>query len=338
MTHQILKPYSLLLYLLSFIVFFFVGASIVGITGAAKNQGLAGGAIVFGYAVIAAFIALIIAIVIASKVSRKLIINLNKILAILIVVLVSYFTITYQARQKEKEKEKIDIDHPKRKTTEPISNDGPTAMLYDKGLLKERLIAIKTETTQTSESKMGIGFFSPNFSEYPTLYFYGNVTLEKSIIDHLPMDSIVFARDKYIDITTTYAPPWLFPEHLKLDYGIIMFKVLGLGQDFVKVEVNHQTKQTMYLDKYKGTFTTWPEFILSVNSLEFNEDGAKKVFVKPLDYAGEVKIESVFMQPLLVEEDWMYVKLVNRRLAEQGEGWIRWRENGKLLVHYSILS
>jgi len=338
MAHQVLKPYSLLLYFLSFIAFFFIGASIVGITGAAKGQGLAGGAIVFGYAVIAAVIALIIAIVIASKVSRKLIINLNKILAILIVVLCSYFVFSYQARQKEKEKEKIDTDHPKRKTTEPVSNDEPIAMLYDKRVLKESSIAIKTERTQTSESKMGIGFFSPNYFEYSTLYFYGNISLEKSIFEHMPMDSVVFAKNKYNNSTTSYAPPWLYPEHLKLDYGIIIFKVLGIGQDFIKVEVNHQTKQTMYLDKYKGTFTAWAEFILSVNSVDFNDNSTKKVFVKPLDYAGEVKVKFVFMQPLLVEEDWMYVKLVNNGLKEQGKGWIRWRENGKLLINYSSLS
>ncbi len=335
MAHQVLKPYSLLLYLLSFITFFFVGASIAGLIGVAKNQGLAGGAIVFGYAVIAAFIALIVAIVIASKISRNLIINLNKILAILIVVFFSYFVISYQARQKEKEKTKI--EHPKKKTTKPVNNNKPIAMLFDKGVLKRNTITIKTEITQTSESKMGIGFFKPNYFEYPTLYFYGNISLEKSILEHTPIDSLVFAKNKY-NTTTSYAPPWLFPEHLKLDYGIIIFKVLGLGEDFVKVEVNHQTKQTMYLDKYKGTFTTWPEFIFSVSSIEFNENSSKKVFVKPLDHAGEVKVKFVFMQPLMVEEDWMYVKLVDGSLKKQSKGWILWRENGKLLIRYSLLS
>ncbi len=336
MAHQVLKPYSLLLYLLSFIAFFFVGASIAGLIGAAKNQGLAGGAIVFGYAVVAAFIALIVAIVIASKVNRKLIINLNKILAILIVVLFSYFTIKYQARQKEKEKTKI--EQTKKKTTKAIKITEPTAMLSRELVSKTLTIATNIEAIQILDSKMGIGFFSPQYFEHPTLYFYGDINLEKGLTDHTPIDSLVFARDKYVDITTSYAPPWLYPEHLKLDYGIIIFKVLGIGRDFMKVEVNHQTKQTMYLDKFKGEFVSWSEFIRSVHSVEFNENSKKKVLVKPLDYAGEINIKFSFMQPLLVEEEWMYVILVDDNLKEQGKGWVRWKMDNVLLITYSLLS
>lgn len=188
------------------------------------------------------------------------------------------------------------------------------------------------------ESPMGIGFFKPNYFEHQILYFYGGVNLEKELREHVPADSVVFAKDQYENTTTSYAPPWLYPEHLKLDYGIIIFKVLGEGRDFIKVEANRESGQITYLDKNAGTFTAWPEFLLSVHSVEFNEVSLKKVFVKPLDYAGEVNTTYDFMQPLLVEEDWMYVKLVDDGLHEQGRGWIRWKRNGVLLVSYSLLS
>ena len=47
---NIFNPASFLLYLLTFLVFFLTGATFVNISGAAKNQGLASGAIVVGYA------------------------------------------------------------------------------------------------------------------------------------------------------------------------------------------------------------------------------------------------------------------------------------------------
>ena len=57
-----------------------------------------------------------------------------------------------------------------------------------------------------------------------------------------------------------------------------------------------------------------------------------------MDHAGKVTIDFSYMQPLLVEEDWMFVKLVNDNLIEQGKGWILWKKEGKLLVRYSLLS
>ena len=93
----------------------------------------------------------------------------------------------------------------------------------------------KTETRQAINSEMEVGFFSPNYFEYPTLYFYGNVKLEKGLTEHILVDSVVFTKDQHNNPTTSYAPPWLYPQHLKLDYGIIIFKVLGLGHDFATI-------------------------------------------------------------------------------------------------------
>ena len=57
-----------------------------------------------------------------------------------------------------------------------------------------------------------------------------------------------------------------------------------------------------------------------------------------MDYAGEVNVEYSFIKPILVEEDWMYVKLVNENFVEQGKGWIRWKKDNILLITYSLLS
>ncbi len=75
-------PSSLLLYLLSTIVFFLAGTFTAKIAGAGEGQGLAAAAIVLGYGVIAGIFALFAAIIFVGLFKRQNIILANKILAL----------------------------------------------------------------------------------------------------------------------------------------------------------------------------------------------------------------------------------------------------------------
>ena len=121
MSHKLLKLYSFLLYILAIITFFFVGISVAGIVDAGKNQGLAGGAIVLGYAVVGAVIGLILSLLVANKTSRKVIFRLNIILALSILGFIAYYQIRYQNRQEAKMKEQQKTELPKQQSTQ-ISN------------------------------------------------------------------------------------------------------------------------------------------------------------------------------------------------------------------------
>jgi hypothetical protein len=191
---------------------------------------------------------------------------------------------------------------------------------------------------QIEDSENGIGFFKPNFYENPSLYFYGNVNLEKGLTEHLPMDSVVFTQNQFGEFSTSYAPPWLYPEHLKLDYGVLYFKVLGIGHDFLKVIANKDNAQVSYLNKNQGEFFSWTEFLMTVNSVELKEENSGKVRLKPFEQAGEIAIEYAFIQPLIVNEEWLYGKFVDVQLKEKGKGWIRWRKGNKLYINYSLFS
>lgn len=125
MAHRMLKPYSILLYFLALVAFFFVGLSHAGIVEAVKNQGLAGGAIVLGYGVFWAVIGLIIALVVSYKINGKAIFRLNIILAIISIGFYAFFHIKYVERQKTKAKENREIQYPKQQTKpaeEPMAN------------------------------------------------------------------------------------------------------------------------------------------------------------------------------------------------------------------------
>ncbi|MEO9512166.1 MAG: hypothetical protein ABJN84_18135 [Flavobacteriaceae bacterium] len=117
MAYQMLKPYSLLLYLLALIAFFFVGLTYAGLVGAGKNQGLAGGAIVFGYGIVIAAIGLLVALFLAKRASRKTIIKSNVVLVLCSVAFYAYYHVKFLERQKDRGQENENIEQPKKPIT-----------------------------------------------------------------------------------------------------------------------------------------------------------------------------------------------------------------------------
>ncbi len=330
MAHKMLKGYSFLFYFLMLVFSFFVGLSYAGLVGAGKNQGLAGGAIVLGYGVVGIFVGLLVALLVAYKFEREVVFKINIALAISIVGFWAYFHVKYLEKQKAKALEKQKIEQPKtpknEEQTKPISSEAePMAKLY------------RTDF-QSNESDLGLGMFTPNFSENNVLYFYGSPNLEKSLMEHSPTDSITFKKSEYGGYKIITAPPWLMPDHLKLDYGLLYFKVQSVTQELVEVVVNTLSNKTVYVDKHQGRILYWPEFFLTVHSVEFLDSNAFSVHLKPMDHASKINITHSFMKPLRISGEWMFVALVNDNFDAVGKGWVRWLKNGKFLIRYSLLS
>lgn len=318
------KPARIAFYILMLLTFFIIGLYFASWIGAGKNQGLAGGAIVLGYGILFGGIAFITSFFIAYQIKHKLIIRMNWVLLLLLVTAYGITHYQYLERLNKQEEQRDFKDVPPTET-----KTEPTALLD----LNETIGIINSE-----EKEMGIGFFIPNFHEHRTLYFYGGVNLEKGLTEHMPQDSIVFTLDENQNYTTTYAPPWLVPAQLKLDYGIIHFKALGVGHDFVMVETNAKDNRKSYLNKNKGTLVAWPEYILSMNSVEPIDKSSQKIHIKPLDHAGEVQAEFDIITPLLVKGEWLYGILQKDDRTETGKGWIRWCKEGNILITYSPFS
>lgn len=334
---KLLKPASIAFYFLFAIVFFFFGMYLAKITGAAKGQGLAGGAIVFGWGVMFGGIAFLASFFIVRYVLHKWVVRLNWLLLIIVAITYGMFHYNYIERQKEKEKLEEKFDPPPTVPT-PTTSSVQAKTMAIAMLTKDERTFKAPQDQRNNDDTMGMGFFSPNFYENPVLYFYGNLTPGKSLMEHAPYDSITFKRNKYSQFEIATAPPWLVVNYAKLDYDLFYFKVKSVSRETLEVVVNEINHQTAYIDRLAGKFNYWPDFLLGVHSVEFVPESKEKVKVKPLDHAGESNTQYAFMRPLRVQGDWMHVELWNHDYKAVGSGWIQWKRNEKLLILYNMLS
>lgn len=149
-----LKPYSFLMYFLAIIAFFFLGLVFAGITEAGKGQMLAGGAIVFGYGVVGAFIGFCLALLLAYNFRRSLILKINGLLALIIVASFAYFTIKYQKRQREK------LENEPQKKEQPKTQEA-TSTAEDAAQDEQIAMFTNLEVKIQSETEMGLELSSP---------------------------------------------------------------------------------------------------------------------------------------------------------------------------------
>jgi len=158
------------------------------------------------------------------------------------------------------------------------------------------------------------------------------------MLEHQPYDSITFKINKYNSYEIATAPPWLVPDHFKLDYDMLYFKIESVPEEFVEVVVNAQNNQTSYVDKRTGNVVYWPEFLLGVNSVEFPQESTEKVRARPFEASGAINTPHQFMKPIKIKGDWAEALLLNTDFKKIGKGWIQWKRDNKLLILYNLLS
>lgn len=336
---KILKPASLLFNFLSLLFFFMVGLYYAGFIEAGKNQGLAGGAIVLGWGVLFGGIAFIASFFGTRYLPHKIIVWGNTIFGVLILITYGIKFFEYQQKKSETYKNQEPHEQIEKKPTAPAMDAEPTAMLYpeDVSLYLNKKV-VRNNTQLEEPPSMGMGFFSPNFYENQVLYFYSNPNFEKSIMEHIPYDSITFKRNKYNSLEIATAPPWLVPDHLKLDYDMLYFKIESVTEEFAEVIVNTTNGQTSYVHKPSGKIIYWPEFLLNVNSVEFYPNSKEKVRARPFKASGEINTPHQFMKPIKIQGEWAEVLLLNSDFKKVGKGWIQWERENKLLINYNLLS
>lgn len=355
MTGKMLRPYSLLLYFLAIFVGFFLGVMYAGWIEAGKGQMLAAGAIVLGYGVVGAFIGFVTSLVVArwgsrevrEQAGRRTIIGLNGLLALLLAGFFIYFTVKYQRKHAANSMDILPETELPEKTKVPKKMISPVVDQHEISSDAVEFPKTKTAKVQPLHSfnpssqpvpDIGLGMFAPHTAVGAPLYFYGHPIQGWPAPMEDIVDSVTFHKDQYDNLAIATAPPWFVPIHEKMDYGFMFMKIRTVYRHTLEVEVNKMDGRTALVSNESGRVIYWPEFLLSVYSIELLDEDSQKIRVKPLDYAGETRLEYEFLRPVAIRADWVKVELKNSDLKTIGEGWVKWRENGRLLVRYSLLS
>jgi hypothetical protein len=169
------------------------------------------------------------------------------------------------------------------------------------------------------------------------LRFYGQPGVGQTPDDYPPADVVKFGPGQP-SVEILEAPPWLVPEHLKMDYELFQLRALTLTPAWVEVIGNSRTGESWWVDRSQVQFASWPEFLLGVSSVEPFDAEANPVRARPLDNSPILSTASAPLPPLAVQGDWMKVAIGHLADRIQPEGWIRWRRGDRLLVTYSPLS
>ncbi len=207
------------------------------------------------------------------------------------------------------------------------------------GFSESEDIKINALTQVTEQNDMGLGLFTPRMAPGQVLYFYESPQLA-SLNERLkPTDSIVFEATAYGGLDMGYRPKWLEPHYVKLDYDMILFKVISVGRHYIELTVNESQNKTLYVPADSGTYVDWNQFIIQVHSVEILEEFPQKIKSQPLIGSKTIFVESdVLLTPIHLKGDWLFVEILDYQYTPKGEGWIQWKRDGKLSIGYQLLS
>lgn len=184
---------------------------------------------------------------------------------------------------------------------------------------------------------LGVGMVMPPLDPAQSLFFYGVPDLDMLPDALSPQDSVTFHEGPHsVDIAT--APPWFVPATMKLDYGLLHLRAKTLTRYWIEVVVNERTGATRWVDRRAVRFEPWPVFLLNVVTVEVAGPQANPIRSGPSQAAPVRAHTSALLRPLAVQGDWLRVGPSPLADEQVPTGWIRWREGGRLLITYSLLS
>jgi hypothetical protein len=94
----------------------------------------------------------------------------------------------------------------------------------------------------------------------------------------------------------------------------------------------------MWVEKAKGEFMYWPDFLMQVHSVELKQENITGLRVKPLDHAAVTSQQYSCLHPIALRQEWMKVELLSDDYRLLGTAWCKWMENGHLMINYNLLS
>ncbi|MCK9480137.1 MAG: hypothetical protein M0R38_00040 [Bacteroidia bacterium] len=200
-------------------------------------------------------------------------------------------------------------------------------------------------TNLLAQTDLGLGLVSINFDDKTTLHFYStpNDKEPKRIIQFFNDQTInswnIRDRDKQTE--------WLKPEILWLDYSQFVFRCITVQDNWLKVIVNNENGETLWLKKNDlTTFRNWEDYLKEMFGVARLPDRKQKIRSLPTDNSEEIIYQGRdCFQVKSMRGDWIEIFTADH--CDEGytdsktkikSGWIRWRQGNNLLIEYFTTS
>lgn len=160
---------------------------------------------------------------------------------------------------------------------------------------------------------------------------------EGDFIEIFNADGTVWHRFTYYyddsDGDFEYANPDFRPYSFHPDYFNLAMKVIDEDASRFEVIVNEETGRTKFVLKgSKGLkVSNWSEYVVSMFAVGFDQS-INPVRRAPAGAILDPQPQSDRFDPKETKGDWMRVEFSSSRSEADKGGWIRWRENGNLIV------
>jgi hypothetical protein len=196
-----------------------------------------------------------------------------------------------------------------------------------------------------SDKDLGLGLVSINFDDKTILHFFSSAN------DKVPKRSIQFFNDPKIDSwnirNLDKQKEWLKPEVLWLDYSSFVFRCLEIKDDWLKVMVNNENGETLWLKKSELTIIQdWENYLKEMFGVERLPDQQQKIRSLPNDTSKETIYQGKdCFQVTSMKGDW--IEIFTADYCDESytdsktrikSGWIKWRQGNKLLIDYFTTS
>lgn len=140
---------------------------------------------------------------------------------------------------------------------------------------------------------------------------------------------------------------WLKPEILWLDYSFFVFRCLEIKANWLKVMVNNENGETLWLKKSELTIIQdWENYLKEMFGVERLPDQQQKIRSLPNETSKEIIYQGKdCFQVKSMKGDW--IEIFTAEYCDESytdsktkikSGWIRWRQENKLLIDYFTTS
>lgn len=191
------------------------------------------------------------------------------------------------------------------------------------------------------QDEIGIGIVSISFDDKTVIKFFESSDLENEI------QKIEFFNDESINSwnikNLKTKMKWLQPESLWLDYGQFIFRCKTQTKHCYEVYVSDS--KTMWIRKELFTdFLTWEEYLKGMFRVERIDSDNQNIYSRPFTNSLIIKSEKDCFQVKSMSGYWIEVFTVDYCDEEDNinkkiiSGWIRWRDENKILINYYTTS